>query len=252
MKCKKPQLLFSVLLMLSFSSVGQSISVGLSIRWEKTAFVDTTLVIPFLDVTYQNLSDSAYYCPRTSRFFDWSGVTTFDWSILPRRLVGNYDIYLFFPSTSYWRSWEIIPDTVDYTEKHEMFYVEIRRYIQAKFDKTKRYPTQEEMEDWESFRQDREITPDAVMNKIYRRMVFLKPHENFVESFSLIELFLLKGNYKIFLYNDNYEGMMVKPVWDENTQQWNDKTLKLPEVVGEYHLYKGDFYSNMIILEIDK
>ena len=133
-----------------------------------------------------------------------------------------------------------------------MFYVEIRRYIQAKFDKTKRYPTQEEMEDWESFRQDREITPDAVMNKIYRRMVFLKPHENFVESFSLIELFLLKGNYKIFLYNDNYEGMMVKPVWDENTRQWNDKTLKLPEVVGEYHLYKGGFYSNKIILEIDK
>ena len=252
MKCKKQQLLFSVLLMLSFPSVGQSISVGLSIRWEKTAFVDTTLVIPFLDVTYQNLSDSAYYCPRTSKYFDRSSVIEIDWNTIPHRLVGGYDVYLFFPSNSYWSSWEIIPDTVDYTEEHEMFYLEKTQYIKVKHDTTIEYLIKAEMEDWESFRQDREITPDAVMNKIYRRMVFLKPHENFVETFSLINLFLLKGNYKIFLYNDNYEGMMVKPVWDENTQQWNDKTLRLPEVVGEYHLYKGDFYSNKIILEIDK
>ena len=155
--------------MLSFSSVGQSISVGLSIRWEKTAFVDTTLVIPFLDVTYQNLSDSAYYFPRTSKYYDRSSVIEIDWSILPNRLVGGYDVYLFFPSTSYWDSWEIIPDIVDYTEKHEMFFLEKTQYIKVKYDKTKPSPnpTQEEMEDWMSFRQDKEITPDAVMNKIY-------------------------------------------------------------------------------------
>ena len=170
MKSKKQQLLlFSVFLMLSFSSVGQSISVGLSIRWEKTAFVDTTLVIPFLDVTYQNLSDSAYYFPRTLKYYDRSSVIEIDWSILPNRLVGGYDVYLFFPSTSYWDSWEIIPDIVDYTEKHEMFFLEKTQYIKVKYDKTKPSPnpTQEEMEDWMSFRQDKEITPDAVMNKIY-------------------------------------------------------------------------------------
>ena len=240
--------------MVTFTSVGQSISVGLSIRWEKTAFTDTTLVIPFLDVTYQNHSDSAYYFPGVARFYNWSGITRIDWNTVPNQLDGNYKVYLSFPSINYWGVWEVLPDSINIHEEHEIDYAEeLLAYMKAEFGQSaKQDSLQKELEDWRSFSQEMEITSDAVINKIYRRMVFLNPQEKHVESMSLLGFFLLKGAYQFLLYFDDYNGRVQKPIWDEETQSWSYKMLLLPEIAGDYYLYKGNFFSNKTLLEIDK
>jgi hypothetical protein len=92
-----------------------------------------------------------------------------------------------------------------------------------------------------------DFVDNAIQNCAQRKFVFLKPGETFVDAYNLIG-FQITGGTFTFQLDDTKSLDYVKtvPVHKERnvnaTVQYS--TQKLPEKVGIYELFKGDFLTN--------
>lgn len=79
------------------------------------------------------------------------------------------------------------------------------------------------------------------------RFVFLKPNEVFVESFSLLGHYLLKGNFFFVLRGTSFDGsVLLNYVWNEEKGKLEQLEAQLPHKIGEYELFIGDFKSSSV------
>lgn len=110
------------LLLLVWQAKAQGVFVGLSVRWETNSDTDTVFSIPFLDVSYCNISGKSYYFPRVGSTYDWESES---YKSIVRVSCQNYSgkdyvVNIDFPSLSYFDSWEHTQKSVSFYEEHEM------------------------------------------------------------------------------------------------------------------------------------
>jgi|WetSurMetagenome_2_1015567.scaffolds.fasta_scaffold466890_1 hypothetical protein len=251
---------FLLLIILSSKLPAQCVSIELSVCWKNGDSVfftsDGNTCHPYLNIIYRNNSDMPLYFLKVSQ-----GRKGFP-QIIRSSLIGqtvsnksalnyaNYsgNSYLIELGTShnYLDGWEILPDTLTSGLEHEIDVInddlaDIYEYI---FNKTSTVQTDISKEKRLHFKKS-EINPDGILKSINDHFVFLDTGEIYSESYNLIGFELVRGNFT-FIINQNGLRYYVytEPIWDNNQAKYIETKAYLPEKVGKYKLFYGDFYSN--------
>ena len=245
-----------LLIAILFSSMhlfSQCISVELSIHWKRESptfsLTENDFCVPYLHITYRNNSDDALYFLKVSQ-----SVNNFPKFVRSGTLVannptqhGNYSNMQFLvnlgASPYYLNAWEVIPDTLDPNEEHEIPIIndDLANIYESLsnnyFDSLSEIKTHYTASD---------IIPEVILDKFKDKFVFLRPGETCLDTYNLIGFKLLKGCFTFYIcpYLPTY--VYTTPIWDNNQSKYTETKTMLPKLVGEYKLYSGNFYSNKI------
>ena len=249
--------------------LSQSLSIELSTHRQLKEDVfneDSIISTPFLNITYRNNGDESIYLkkvslpketgfPRTNSFHMLHFFSGEDRLNLRKRaevsisVANEYmaDSYKVNIGDSHSRSggWLIINESEPKDGESDIInhnITEIHTYI---YEKKQPNPVYSHY----YFEKD-EITEEGILNISRENFVFLKPNETYIDTFNLVAFQYTKANFTFEIKTD----IVSDSVYTEGGT-WNDSLKKnivpfgkLPEKVGEYHLYKGCFHTNGIKL----
>ena len=89
-----------------------------------------------------------------------------------------------------------------------------------------------------------DITIDAILDKTSNQFMFLNAGEMKEDVFNLNCFEIIKGTYTFVLNNERFKDNIFTG-WIDN------EYLPLPEKVGEYKLYSGEFTSNSVTVKFE-
>ena len=92
------------------------------------------------------------------------------------------------------------------------------------------------------------IRCNKVLTKYKNKFVFLKPGESYTDTYNLIGFKLLKGSFTFYVRPHLPPYVYTAPIWDSHQSQYAERKVLLPQIVGGYTLYSGNFYSNKITI----
>lgn len=235
----------------------QCISIELSICWKKESppfsLKENDCCIPYLHITYRNNSSDALYFLKISQsvnnspLFIRSGPFVNNYPIQ----YGNYSNKQFVVDigdpSHYLNTWEVIPDTLYLKEEHEISIINddlydvykhlYNNHLDSDSDSSGKIKLHYYVSD---------IKPKVILNKFKDKFVFLKAGEIYVDTYNLIGFKLLKGSYSFEIAPDLPSYVLTTPIWDKNQSKYIYIKSALPQLVGEYKLYSGNFNSNKI------
>lgn len=251
---------FLLFIVLSSKLFAQCVSIELTVCWKKgnSVFVnnDSNTCLPYLNIIYRNNSEMPLYFLKVSQ--ERKGLPQITRSSLPGQIVsnksalkyanysGNSYIIELGTSYNYLDGWEILPDTLNSGLEHEIDIInddlaDIYEYI---FNKTSTEYTDINKERKLHFNKS-EINPDGILKSINDHFVFLNPGEIYTESYNLLGFQLVRGSFTFIInQNDLKDYVFTEPIWDNNQAKYIETKAYLPEKVGKYKLFYGDFNSN--------
>lgn len=243
----------------------QRIAIELSIHWnnEEDPYHSNgdSLCVPYLDITYRNMSNEALYFLKVSqkengfsRHLVGGRIRVYDGSVE----LGQFYDYLdyskyhysirFDAHPCYVSCWRLL-DASDPSDEQEIDPINddlkyIYAYLSAKYFSP---PKEEKIQSYLKS----EITPDKILNELNDRFVFLKPGDIYIDTYNLVAFKLVKGT---FTFNGIPDGLKdyvhdYDGVWDNN-QGYIYEKIPLPSVVGEYKLYSDSVATNSITVTL--
>ncbi|KKB55670.1 hypothetical protein [Parabacteroides gordonii] len=244
------QLAFILTLFLTTESYGQQLSVELSIEWMKSISfsyrnkgIDS---IPYLKITYNNLSDKYIYFPKV--YQNTVSLPSFSQSIRntcykadtfckENSSVVKWNVFIggMYPNN---HVWEVLPDSVDYFSERENEVMNDALYsVYASLFDTLIY------EKLESDTLDDDVISQDLLSTLKDDLVFLQPKGKYSDYYSLVGFEILKGDYTFLLPTDK---MLDFIEIDSSLDNEESKRINLPNQIDKYFLYKGLFSSNKI------
>lgn len=244
------QLVFILLFFLTNKSYGQQLFVELSIEWMKSmssSYQNKGLdSIPYLKITYNNLSDKHIYFPKVYQntvslpsFPQWMRKTYYkiDDFIELNSSVAKWNVFIggIYPNN---HTWEVLPDSIDYFSERENEVVNDVLYsIYASLFDNLIY------ERLEGNTLDKNVISSDLLSTLKDDFIFLKPKGKYSDYYSLVGFEILKGDYTFLLPTDR---MLAFIEIDSSLDNEESKRINLPDHIDKYFLYKGLFYSNKI------
>ena len=267
MKSLKIHLIIIILLLCITSLHSQSISIELSVKWEKGTDVyneDSIIYVPKLSITYRNNSDTNFYFKKVSEsrsglpFFRHGSLLQYpiEEYLNPNYLKrakahGNYtneNYKVEIKAVSFTNSWFLFNDTLNIEEEQEIDIVNddlanIYEYIyRENYNKQPNYFEQTKI-DFTEF----DLTPDKILNEYSNKFIFLRAGEIYTDSYNLIGFQMIKGSFMFYISIDSLtDYIYTTPIWDNNQSKYVETKTMLPKLVGEYKLYSGKFNTNKI------
>ncbi|MBP1630427.1 MAG: hypothetical protein H6Q15_1320 [Bacteroidetes bacterium] len=267
----RTKLLFVGIVLLLFVgkiAFSQSVSIELSVKWEKGFDIfkeDSIINIPTLNITYRNNSDTNYYFQKVSSerksypMLPWGSLLQYpiEEYLNPnykRRamLHGDYtnkNYSVFIGETSlYSQGWEAMKDTIAFDEEYEIdfindkladiyYYMYFRQYGKDTNSKL--------------FFSESEIENNKISESVKNAFVFLKPNETYTDTYNLVAFKELGGNFTFQVSNSNlFDYVFLESIWDKKKNRFVNRQKALPKEIEGYKLYSGSFNTNKVILEL--
>lgn len=257
--------------------MSQNISVELSIHWQigKCIFnEDSMMNTPMLNIVYRNNSNENIYFKKIS-LPDRVSLPRTGYSMLlqypyeewlnpnwRKRAESSLEMSPFFINKSYRvvidnyqaysESWYIVNEADTCAEEcvddiindcisniHEFIY-------------HKKYPGRFRLSEKHQFTKDN-LSEDSILIANRNYFVFLRPDETYTDTFNIVAFQLLKGSYTFEVGNNSIPDFVWDEfIWDDIQQKYIEQKVKLPNKVGEYHLYSGSFFSNSVTVDFSK
>lgn len=248
MKSLKIHLIIVILLLCITSLHSQSISIGLSVKWEKGTDVyneDSIIYVPKLSITYRNNSDTNYYlnnlcvnCKNGIMFPtmriqhpEYQKIT----NIYGDNLVDDYNVHI--GSIDDW----II------TNNNKVYGTTSCVSI-SKFYKILNIKRESEDIEIPEYCEHSSIELDKIIDSQNCRFIFLKSGEIKTNVYSLIGFQLVKGSFTFFIEPDSLKDYIYTlPIGDKHQPKVE---TALPKEVGEYKLFSGKFNTNKITITL--
>jgi len=264
-------------LLWSINTLAQNVSIELSIHWqmEKDIFdEDLMMNTPFLNITYRNNSDENIYfnkvsspnrvgLPPTGRGIllqypynewlnpNWRNRAESSVKMSPYFMNENYRIRIGDLFSLFKVGWHIVNEAdscveceVDIindclTDIHEFIYY-------------KKYP--ERIRAPSEFRlQKNDLSEEGILSVIKDLFVFLKPNEIYTDTFNLVAFQVVKGTFTFTIKKDTIPDFVWGDYFRDDTQnKYTEQKIKLPDKVGEYHIYSGSFFTNSVTVEFSR
>ena len=258
--CMRSVILILFIVFTFLSSSAQCVSIELNIKWRKKLFfevegIDTTTFRPaFLNITYRNTCDYPVYFFRMAdenQYLPNAGSPSLG-TYSPRLHYAKYPearyIVMLRPSR-FNPYWGVGVDTFNldksYSRKDINEYIfEIHNYLYETTGLPKQ--TLKSKSGGEQYLHEySDITEDTIKGNSISRFIFLDTYESYTESYSLIGFQLLGGTYTFKLLNDEMLDYVntTQPLGSGKTG-FIEK--RLPEQVGEFKLYRGNYLSNQV------
>lgn len=248
--------------MLPIKVFAQCISVELSVYWTKGEGVfansDSIDCLPFLKISYRNNSEIPFYFLKISQGREGLPQITRSTRVMQKALNesflsqalnhGNkYKVEL-GASNNYLNAWEIILDTLNLGKEHEIDAIndDLADIYDCILIKTSpKYTNLFKDAEIKLHYSKLEITEDGILKSINDHFVFLDPGEIYTESYNLIGFQKVGGSFTFVVNQNEMENFVyTEPVWDDKQTKYSQTRAYLPEKVGKYKLFYGDFYSN--------
>jgi len=242
----------------------------------------------YLHITYRNISDRPLYCLKISEGkFDLPEIIyLYEGNIYPMEHVPyydynycNYNYIVGFKSNPYYTclTWNIRDDTTSFSylfDKKSLYdrAIESGNYFGPRVNKGDMlddgifstldniynfifhhyYPYNKEKENKILQHFSSDITSDTIKNKSIDKFVFLMPGEAYIDTYNLIG-FQITGGTFTFRLDDakSLDYVETEPVYKDETNFIIDYYTKkqLPEKVGEYELFRGEFLTNQVTVQ---
>jgi len=264
----------SIIVLLSLQGhnvFSQPISVEFSVIWETghDIFIDDSIVcVPKLHITYRNMSNTNYYFLKISDDRDelpriGCGISvhpmfaTFDEFISWRndyraraKEHGNYskqNFHVIMWGHPYFiKGWDVISDSLYLGEEKEIEEDYINCDLQNIYEYM--YHSKSDEQEFDKFYfSPSDIIPESILSTVKEQFVFLKPNETFTDTYNLIGFKIVEGNFTFKIELSNFFGYVsIDPFL------WKEHKMVLPDKVGEYLLYTGNFHSNTVTICFDE
>ena len=256
-----------VIIIIFLSSIelfSQMISVKSSIEWRKPETNKWRKYrlkkIPYLNITYSNPSKDSIYFKKVLSSFD---ISVFYIPCIPVKSKINFkelkshnnEKFFINISNKYWSDyWDLLNEKEKANTASEVEVANndinedlhnIYKYLYKGYKVTE-HPfvsaTNENKID---------ITANNMLTKLRPYFIFLKPGENFTDSYDLTGFNILGGNFTFTLDFSIMDSVETTSSWDESQKKWVYKKEPLPSEVNGYKLYLGDIKSNETSINFD-
>lgn len=247
------QIILLVAVFFVFESYGQKLSIELSIEWKyEESDIYSRLNfnnVPFLKIRYNNLSNDSIFLPKVYKNayflpqfaagtlmadfklndFDKMHVPSIDWNVLIGGMPPNN------------MQWEVLPDSIDYDSEHEVG--EINQILSDIYNSIFKFNESNTVR----YDQITDIKELQILGELKEDFVFLLPHLNHVEYYNLVGFKVVGGCYSFALaFSKISDFLLTYSTWSNENEKWEFKEAQLPDKVGDYHLYSGNFLTNKI------
>jgi hypothetical protein len=262
-----------LILALSFLRIGiafpQSISIELSVRWKKGFDVfdeNSVLYFPELVIMYRNSSDSSFYFKKISDSHCGFPILPYgrliqyplDEYLNPNYLKRARSHYDFVNqnyhveiggANSFVEGWIAMNDTANQPEQ-------MIDMVNGELADIYKYLLQKEINTCsDSSVQTKmyfsliDITPEKIIQDFKDKFIFLKGGETYDDTYNLIGFQVVRGCFTFSVKPDALkDDVKIEPYWDKENEKWEFKQVQLPEKVGAYLLYSGNFNTNDVTI----
>lgn len=277
---KKLFFLLSLGLLANTNMFSQDISINLSIRWSEGPYIlntDSIVEFPELVVSYTNNSEDDLYFRKFSHYRN--GFSDFQYDEIPdfhyynpkedtdhdyreyckkhtnyrktiREIIDkeqyknkNYYVLISLPYINY-QYWEAIDENVWNDDERETDFINKKLMIINDYLSDSIYESIDDRKQHKDYFSESDITEDAIMDKTNDQFMFLKAGETKEDVFNISCFDIVKGSYTFVLNSDRFKDSIF-------TGWCNGEHLPLPEKVGGYKLYSGEFTANSVTVKLE-
>ena len=228
------------------------------------------IYIPNLHITYRNLSDTNYYFLKMSDSRDSLPETLRGGLIHP----GDFEEYLLWRHDYYRRAkshgnyanenfhvrigreplfssgWKVIHDSLLQATEYMLdrvndnladIYEYMYRSNNSEYKIKRIYFTPSD------------LTPENILNVVNDQFVFLKPNEIYIDTYNLVGFKKVEGCFTFLINQSSFKDyVLIEPKWNDSLSRWEEQRMCLPDKIGEYQLYSGDFLTNRVMVDFSK
>lgn len=277
---KKQLFLLSLGVLAITNLFSQDISINLSIRWSEGLYIlntDSIVKCPELVVSYTNNSKDDLYFRKFSYYRN--GFSDFQYFEIPdfhyynpmedegrdyreyckrytnyRRTIreiidkeqykmGKYYVLISLPYVNY-KYWEAINENVWDDDERETDFINKKLMIINDYLSDSIYRNIDGRKQHKEYFSASDITKDAIVDKTNDQFMFLKAGETNEDVFNITCFAIVKGTYTFVLDRENFKDSIY-------TGWCNGEHLPLPEKVGQYKLYSGEFTANSVTVTFE-
>ncbi len=152
--------------------------------------------------------------------------------------------------SSFFKMWTVINDTsnIESEEEIEIDVTNSDLYYIYKYIYRENYKQMDSLDKSKLYYTILDMVPEVILTKYNDKFVFLKPGESYTDTYNLIGFNLLKGSFTFYIRPHLPPYVYTEPIWDSHQSRYIEGKALLPQTVGEYTLYSGNFYSNKITI----
>lgn len=266
---KAIRLYIGLCMFLGFNALvsSQSVSIELSAKWVKGYDIfkkDSIIYFPELMITYRNISDTSFYFQKVSD-------SRYGLPSLPAAGLLQYPIEEFLNPNYFKRAkmhgdytgehykveigdnlfskgWIAINDTCNIEVEHEIDMINSALQNIYEYIYRENYKPMDARDEFKLYYTISDMVPEVILTKYKDKFVFLKPGESYTDTYNLIGFKLLKGSFTFYIRPHLPPYVYTAPIWDSHQSQYVEGKALLPQIVGGYTLYSGNFYSNKITM----
>lgn len=266
---KAIRLYIGLCMFLGFNALvsSQGVSIELSAKWIKGYDIfkkDSIIYFPELMITYRNISDTSFYFQKVSD-------SRYGLPILPREVgLLQYPIEEYFNhyfkrakmhgdytgkhykvkigESSFFKMWNVINDTSNIESEEDVDVTNSDLCYIYEYMYRENYKQMDTRDEFKLYYTISDMAPEVILTKYKDKFVFLKPGESYTDTYNLIGFKLLKGSFTFYVRPHLPPYVYTAPIWDSHQSQYVEGKVLLPQIVGGYTLYSGNFYSNKITI----
>ncbi|MCL2598203.1 MAG: hypothetical protein FWD66_11270 [Paludibacter sp.] len=251
----------------------QDVSIEFSIEWKnKIDFPFSELqgrdVKPaYLHITYRNLSSEPLFFMRVSSghagfpLLPYVAMDNYGRMLTPYELFtkyrnyskDNYIVEISQTAVTFTHGWSLEYDTTNVYEPHEMPYANqnlayIYNYITKQYYPDVPYPHKYRADGMiQDSHNPQDITKDSIKGNSHDEFIYMEPGEVYIDTYNLIGFQLIGGNFTFELITKKSEDYIyLETPLEEVKKTRRMRTMKLPDYVGKYKLFTGEFLTNKL------
>jgi len=269
----KQIILMFVFLVIGFTEIcAQNVSIEFSIEWKSNInFPFNELqgrdVKPaYLHITYRNLSSEPLYFLKVSSGYAGFPLLPYVANVNYGRILSPYELftkYLNYSKDNYIveigqdrgfnHSWTLEYDTTNVHEPHTLPFAnqnlaDIYDYITKQYYPNIPYPLKYRADGMiQDYHNPQDITKDSIKGNSQDEFIFMELGEVYVDTYNLIGFQLIGGNFTFELINKKSQNSIgIETPLEEREKTRRIRTMKLPDYVGKYKLFNGEFLTNKV------
>ena len=273
-------LLLFILFFINYTTIlhSQDISINLSIRWSEGPYIlntDSIVKHPELVVSYSNNSNENLYFRKFTYYRN--GLPEFLFVCLTTWVIDDPEMYsdpewlkkhtdyrkfintginkykndkfyveIKLEKPYYYANWEVVKEE-EFDKERATDWINERLYIINDYLSDSVYHNVDERKGHDKFFSLLDISESSIMNDTINQFMFLKAGETKEDVFNITCLDLVKGTYTFVLKGDKFPDSVISSY----VPKIGGAYFPLPEKVGEYKLYSGEFTSNSVTVTFE-